>query len=141
MPKTSRGGGVPRFVRPSAASGSPPTFGCIRLNPPRFVCDGPKHHKGIVLIIFYFIVDFMAFNQKFSRCRASPMSLCEKIVQTFELRTLKFGLYNHLKIYIYTINIVYSFVPTAITQSFFELQTPDFAWKFIWTVPTNFVIM
>ena len=33
-----------------------------------------------------------------------------------------------------------------ITQSFLELQTPDFAWKFVWTVPThklykiNFVI-
>ena len=22
----------------------------------------------------------------------------------------------------------------AITQTFFELQTPDFAWKFVWTV-------
>ena len=27
-----------------------------------------------------------------------------------------------------------SFVPSAITRSFFELQTPDFAWKFVWTV-------
>ena len=26
----------------------------------------------------------------------------------------------------------------SITQSFFELQTPDFAWKFVWTVqPTD----
>ena len=24
-----------------------------------------------------------------------------------------------------------------ITQPFFELQTPDFAWKFIWTVKSN----
>ena len=24
-----------------------------------------------------------------------------------------------------------------ITQPFFELQTPDFAWKFVWTDPTN----
>ena len=24
-----------------------------------------------------------------------------------------------------------------ITQPFFELQTPDFAWKFIWTVEPN----
>ena len=24
-----------------------------------------------------------------------------------------------------------------ITQSFLELQTPDFAWNFIWTVQTN----
>ena len=31
-----------------------------------------------------------------------------------------------------------SFVPSAITHSFFELQTPDFAWKFVWTVPTNY---
>ena len=38
-----------------------------------------------------------------------------------------------------TINtIVFSFVPSAITQPFFELQTPDFAWKFVWTVPTNY---
>ena len=27
-----------------------------------------------------------------------------------------------------------SFVSSAITQPFFELQTPDFAWKFIWIV-------
>ena len=25
-----------------------------------------------------------------------------------------------------------------ITQPFFELQTPDFVWKFILTVPTNY---
>ena len=25
----------------------------------------------------------------------------------------------------------------TITQPFFELQTPDFAWMFIWTVPTK----
>ena len=31
-----------------------------------------------------------------------------------------------------------SFVPRAITQLFFELQTPDFAWKFLWTLPTNY---
>ena len=31
-----------------------------------------------------------------------------------------------------------SFVPSAITQPFFELQTPDFVWKFVWTVPTNY---
>ena len=35
-------------------------------------------------------------------------------------------------------NIVSSFVPSAITQPFFELQTPDFAWKFVGTVPTNY---
>ena len=33
---------------------------------------------------------------------------------------------------------VSSFVPCAITQPFFELQIPDFAWNFIWTVPTNY---
>ena len=22
---------------------------------------------------------------------------------------------------------------------FFQLQTPDFAWKFVWTVPTNYI--
>ena len=26
----------------------------------------------------------------------------------------------------------------SITRSFFELQSPDFAWKLIWTVQTNF---
>ena len=26
----------------------------------------------------------------------------------------------------------------AITQPFFELQTPDFAWKFVWIVSANF---
>ena len=33
---------------------------------------------------------------------------------------------------------MFSFVPSPITQPFFELQTPDFAWKFVWTVPTNY---
>ena len=27
---------------------------------------------------------------------------------------------------------------SRVTQPFFELQTPDFAWKFVWTVPRNF---
>ena len=31
-----------------------------------------------------------------------------------------------------------SFVPSAITRSFFELQTPDFAWKFVWIVQINY---
>ena len=31
-----------------------------------------------------------------------------------------------------------SFVPSAITQSFFELQTPDFARKFVCTILTNY---
>ena len=26
----------------------------------------------------------------------------------------------------------------SITHSFFELQTPDFAWKFVWIVRTNY---
>ena len=26
----------------------------------------------------------------------------------------------------------------SITRSFLELQSPDFAWKFVWTVQTNF---
>ena len=46
---------------------------------------------------------------------------------------LKFGRRYRSSIY-----IVSSFVPSAITQPFFELQTPDFAWKFVWTVPTNY---
>ena len=66
------------------------------------------------------------------------MSLDYIIVQTFELRTLKFGLYYPLMIYYILLYIVSSFVPSAITQPFFELQPPDFAWKFVWTVPTNY---
>merc|ERR1712083_680946 len=31
-----------------------------------------------------------------------------------------------------------SFVPSTITRSFFELQTPDFAWKFVWIVQINY---
>merc|ERR1712020_217842 len=34
--------------------------------------------------------------------------------------------------------IVSSFVLSAITQPFFELQTPDFAWKFVWIVQVNY---
>ena len=26
----------------------------------------------------------------------------------------------------------------GVNPPFFELQIPDFAWKFIWTVPTNY---
>ena len=26
----------------------------------------------------------------------------------------------------------------GVTQPFFELHTPDFAWKFVWIVSTNF---
>ena len=26
----------------------------------------------------------------------------------------------------------------SITHSFFELETPDFAWKFVWTVRTKY---
>ena len=35
-------------------------------------------------------------------------------------------------------NIVFSFVPSAITRPFFELQTPDFAWMFVGLVQTNY---
>ena len=35
---------------------------------------------------------------------------------------------------------MFSFVPSAITQPFFELQTPDFAWKFISKNLDNFFI-
>ena len=31
-----------------------------------------------------------------------------------------------------------SFVNSAIPQPFFELQTPDFAWKFVWIVQINY---
>ena len=33
---------------------------------------------------------------------------------------------------------VFSFVPSAITRPFFELQTRDFAWKFVWNGSTNY---
>ena len=33
---------------------------------------------------------------------------------------------------------MFSFVPRAITQPFFELQTPDFAWKFVWIVQIKY---
>ena len=33
---------------------------------------------------------------------------------------------------------MFSFVPSAIKQPFFELQTPDFAWKFVSTVRTKY---
>ena len=32
-------------------------------------------------------------------------------------------------------------VPSAITHSFFELQTPDFTWKLIWTIATKWASM
>ena len=35
-------------------------------------------------------------------------------------------------------NIMTVPIPSAITQPFFELQTSDFAWKFVWTVLTNY---
>ena len=34
-----------------------------------------------------------------------------------------------------------SFVPSAITQPFFEVQIPDFAWKLVCAVPTNYKII
>ena len=27
----------------------------------------------------------------------------------------------------------------SITRSFFELETPDFAWKFVWTVQIKYI--
>ena len=37
------------------------------------------------------------------------------------------------------INFVITYIRNyAITQPFLELQTPDFAWKFVWIVPTNY---
>ena len=61
-------------------------------------------------------------------------------VQTWELRTNKFGLYNRLNIGDRRVVVVClsSFVPSAITRPFFELQTPDFAWKFVWIVQINY---
>jgi len=82
--------------------------------------NGKKSHKNSNLIQSYLFILF------------DKVSI---IVQTFELTNLKFGLYYPLRI---DGKIVSSFVPSAITQPFFELQTPDFAWKFVWTVPTNY---
>ena len=54
----------------------------------------------------------------------------------------KFGLYNRLTIDDVDVDDRYirpsSFVPGTITQPFFELQTPDFAWKFVWIVQINY---
>ena len=72
------------------------------------------------------------------------------IVQTFELTNFKvwtvlsteenvlLRLYPLLSLSL--LPEMSSFVPSAITRPFFELQTPDFAWKFVWTVPTNYEI-
>ena len=61
----------------------------------------------------------------------------KNIVQTLRTNELKvWTVLSTDDILLYT--IVSSFVPSAITQPFFELQTPDFAWKFVWTVPTNY---
>ena len=46
---------------------------------------------------------------------------------------------DDIVVVVIVIYIVSSFVPSAITQPFFELQPPDFAWKFVWTVPTNYI--
>ena len=35
----------------------------------------------------------------------------------------------------YLINFLHNY---AITHKFFELQTPDFAWKIVWIVQTNY---
>ena len=40
--------------------------------------------------------------------------------------------------YIVTNCVVTLLCNYAITQPFFEQQTPDFVWKFVWTVPTNY---
>ena len=61
------------------------------------------------------------------------MQICKEIkknvkTQKLQKMNLKFG-----RRYRSSMIIVSSFVPSAITQPFFELQTPDFAWKFVWT--------
>ena len=66
-------------------------------------------------------------------------------VQTFELTNFKVWTVLSTEenvllrlLSLSTLPEMFSFVPSAITQPFFELQTPDFAWKFVWTVPTNY---
>ena len=64
------------------------------------------------------------------------------IVQTFELTNFKvWTVLSTVDIVILIViynNIVSPFVLSAITLPFFELQTPDLAWKFMWNVPTNY---
>ena len=59
------------------------------------------------------------------------------IVQTFELMNFKvwtvLSTEENVLLRLFPPPEMSSFVPSAITQPFFELQTPDFAWKFIWT--------
>merc|ERR1712148_90900 len=63
------------------------------------------------------------------------------IVQTFELTNFKVWTVLSTEENVLLRGLLpemSSFVPSAITRPFFELQTPDFAWKFVWTVPTNY---
>ena len=39
--------------------------------------------------------------------------------------------------FIWIVQTVLKSTKVLITQPFFELQTPDFAWKFIWSVQPN----
>merc|ERR1739842_85099 len=63
------------------------------------------------------------------------------IVQTFELTNFKVWTVLSTEENVLLRGLLpemSSFVPSAITRPFFELQTPDFVWKFVWTVPTNY---
>ena len=69
------------------------------------------------------------------------------IVQTFELTNFKVWTVLSteenvlLRLYLLSLSLLpemSSFVPSAITRPFFELQPPDFAWMFIWTIQTNY---
>merc|ERR1712173_294147 len=43
-----------------------------------------------------------------------------------------------LRLFLLSLPEMFSFVPSAITRPFFELQPPDFAWKFVWIVQINY---
>merc|ERR1712173_226060 len=41
------------------------------------------------------------------------------------------------QLFLHSFIIISHLAKLSITHSFFELQTPDFAWKFVWKVQTN----
>merc|ERR1712083_1049887 len=69
---------------------------------------------------------------------------CVDIVQTFELTNFKVWTVLSteenvlLRLLPLPLPEMFSFVPSAIIQPFFELQTPDFEWKFVWIVQINY---
>ena len=72
--------------------------------------------------------------------RPGSINPLKYIVQTFELTNFKvwtvLSTEENVLLRLYLLSLLpemSSFVPSAITRPFFELQPPDFAWKFVWT--------